>query len=129
MVRMGEDRTWAADDHLRDAAPERVVLYRLVEAVILACGDVRTSVSKTTITFKGPRRGFAGARPTPKGVVGYLDLTRSLVGDPRIRHAAPYQRNLFVNHYLVTSADDIDDIFRSWVAEAYRVGSGEHLRA
>jgi hypothetical protein len=59
--------------------------------------------------------------------VGYLDLTRSLAGDPRIRNVSPYTKRLFVNHYRVTSEGDLDETFRGWVAEAYAVGRGDHL--
>ncbi|WP_193510323.1 DUF5655 domain-containing protein [Cryobacterium sp. BB736] len=117
---------WTVDDHLRGADPAQVELYRAVEAIIRECGPVTLSVSKTTITFKGSSRGFAGARPSKFGVDGYLDLMRSLVGDRRIRSASPYQRNLFVNHFRVSSLADLDESFRGWVAEAYAVGEGAH---
>jgi hypothetical protein len=123
------DGVWTVEDHLRDALAEHVALYRLIEQHLLGLGDVSLSVSKTTITFKGRRRGFAGARPTPRGVQGYLDLTRPLEGDPRIRRADPYTKRLFVNHYLVTAEADVDETFRSWLEEAWRVGQGEHLKA
>ena len=121
------DHTWTVEDHLRDAAPEHVALYRRLEALLLAPGDVTTSPSRTTITFKGPRRGFAGARPTARGVEGYLDLMRRLDGDDRIRSVAPYQRNLFVHGFVLRSADDLDETFAGWVAEADGVGRGAHL--
>jgi hypothetical protein len=122
------ERRLTVDEHLRDAPPEHVALYRRVEEMIHACGPVSVSVSKTTITFKGTRRGFAGARPTRRGVQGYLDLTRSLEGDRRIRSVSPYTKRLFVNHFLVTSPDDLDETFGSWVREAYRVGEGDHQK-
>ncbi len=126
---MGQDeREWSVDDHLRDAQPQQLALYRQFEELVHACGEVFVSVSKTTITFKGRRRGFAGARPTRRGVRGYLDLTRSLEGDRRITNVSPYTKRLYVNHFLVSSADDLDETFRSWVRDAYRVGQGEHLR-
>lgn len=118
---------WTVEDHLRDADPRHVELYHAVAALIRACGPVTLAVSKTTVTFKGERRGFAGARPTWRGVEGYLDLTRSLAGDPRIRRAEPYTKRLWVNHYLVTSVDDLDDTFAGWVGEAHAVGRGAHL--
>src|SRR4051794_9066251 len=80
----GEQKQWTVDDHLRGADPASVDLFRAVEQLIRSFGPVSLSVSKTTITFKGTRRGFAGAKPTKHGVEGYLDLPRSLVGDPRI---------------------------------------------
>jgi hypothetical protein len=124
-----DDTPWTVEDHLRDAPSEHVDLYRRVEAFLLSLGDVSLSVSRTTITFKGSRRGFAGARPTRRGVQGYLDLTRSLEGDPRIRRATPYTKRLFVNQYLLASEADLDDTFRSWLREAWQVGRGDHLRS
>jgi hypothetical protein len=121
------DRIWTVEDHLRDASPEHVALYHAVAALILEQGPVTLSVAKTTITFKGVRRGFAGARPTKHGVEGYLDLQRPLLGDPRIRNSSPYTKRLFVNHYRVASEADLDDTFRGWIAEAYAVGRGDHL--
>ena len=121
------DRIWTVDDHLRGMPPEHVDLYRDVEEAIRACGPVELSVSKTTITFKGARRGFAGARPTVRGVQGYLDLMRPLEGDRRIRRSTPYTARLFVNQFRITSASELDDTFRGWIAEAYAVGQGAHL--
>jgi len=118
---------WTVEDHLRDAAPEHVALYRQVEALILSQGDVRLSVSKTTITFKGSRRGFAGARPTAKGVQGYLDLMRPLPPELRITRVSPYTTRLYVHHYVVRTPDDVDATFARWVHEAFRVGEGDHL--
>ncbi len=127
MKALQRQKAWTVEDHLREASPEHVSLYHAVAALIAEHGPVTLSVSKTTITFKGIRRGFAGARPTKHGVEGYLDLTRSLAGDPRIRRASPYTKRLFVNHYRVASEADLDATFRGWVAEAYAVGRGDHL--
>jgi hypothetical protein len=126
---VAQDGVWTVEDHLRDAPPENVSLYRRVEELILACGEVSLSVSKTTITFKGPRRGFAGARPTERGVQGYLDLMRPLEADRRIRSVSPYTKRLYVNHFVVTSPSEVDDTFSSWIREAHRVGMGDHLKS
>ncbi|MDT0165479.1 DUF5655 domain-containing protein [Actinotalea sp. AC32] len=121
------DQVWTVDDHLRDAAPEHVALYREVEALILGQGDVTVSVSRTTITFKGRRRGFAGARPTGKGVQGYLDLMRPLPLERRVSRVTPYTKRLFVHQYVLRTAEDLDETFAGWVHEAFRVGEGDHL--
>ena len=63
----GGERSWTVQDHLDAAPAEQVELYRAVERIIRDCGPVTLSVSKTTITFKGERRGFAGARPVARG--------------------------------------------------------------
>lgn len=121
-------RTWTVQDHLQDMPVTSVELYRAVETAICACGPVVLSPSKTTITFEGARRGFASARPTRHGVTGYLDLTRSLAGDPRIRSVAPHTSRLHVNHYQLRSSAEIGETFLVWVREAYGVGQGDHLR-
>lgn len=121
--------TWTVTDHLRDKPEDSVALWRRVEEAIRSFGDVTISVSKTTITFKGPRRGFASARPTSTGVQGYFDLTRSLgTDDRRISSVAPYQRNLNVHQYRLREAADLDDTFIGWLRDAYDVGCGAHLR-
>jgi Domain of unknown function (DUF5655) len=84
-------------------------------------------VTKTAITVKGTRRGFAGAKPTMRSLDGYLDLQREL-RDPRIQRASPYTRRLFVHHFRVTSPDQLDDEFAGWIREAYDVGAGVHMR-
>lgn len=119
---------WSVEDHLRGATPEHVALYRLFEALVFQCGPVRVSPSKTTITFKGERRGFAGARPTSRGLRGYLDLTRSAVADARIISSSPYTSRLHVNQYRIASLEELDDQFAELIAEAYLVGQGAHLR-
>jgi hypothetical protein len=123
-------RDWTVEDHLRDATPEQVALYRRFEELVHGCGPVTTAVFRTSITFKGSRRGFAGVKPARDGagLRGFLDLTRSLAGDPRILRGEPYTKRLFVNHFLVRAPEELDDTFRDWVAESYGVGRGDHLR-
>ncbi len=126
MVAMDE-RVWTVDDHLRDADPAHVELWRAFAALVESTGPVTYAVAKTTITFKGPRRGFAGARPTRRGVDGYLDTMRPLDGDPRILRSSPYLTRLYVNHFRISTLADLDDTFAGWVREASAVGAGAHL--
>ncbi|GAB2598106.1 DUF5655 domain-containing protein [Pseudactinotalea suaedae] len=123
---MGE-RAWTVADHL-DGKPEQSVamFHRFVE-LVAACGPYEVSPSKTTVTFKGTRRGFAGARPTPQGLHVYLDLMRPLES-PRVRNVSPYTSRLFVHQLTLTSLDDLDEELAGWIAEAYAVGGGAHLQ-
>ena len=114
------------EDHLAGQPESSVALYRQFVRLVEACGPFSYAVSKTSITFKGSRRGFAGARPTPQGLRGYLDLQRT-VEDPRITNVSPYTKRLFVHHFRITSPDEMDDEFAAWVCEAYQVGAGAHL--
>ncbi|MGC5168364.1 DUF5655 domain-containing protein [Luteimicrobium sp. DT211] len=117
---------WTIDDHLRGKPEASIALFDAFVELVAACGPYTVSVSKSSITFKGTRRGFAGARPDARGLKGYLDLQRR-VADPRISGAAPYESRLFVHHYRVAEPAELDETFAGWLREAYAVGQGEHL--
>jgi Domain of unknown function (DUF5655) len=115
---------WTIERHLEaGTAKARALFHRFVD-IVAACGDYTTSVAKTPITFKGPRRGFAGARPNGDRLDGYFDVTYR-VDDPRVRRASPYQKDLFVHHFRVDSQEQMDGDFVRWIADAYdQVGCG-----
>jgi hypothetical protein len=117
---------WTVERHLRDKPPAVVDLYRRFVELVESCGPVDYAISKTGITFKGSRRGFAGAKPTGGTLDGYLDLQRR-VEDPRIRRAGPYTKRLFVHQFRIRAPEQLDEEFAGWVREAYVVGQGGHL--
>jgi hypothetical protein len=119
--------SWTVEDHLRGQPAASVALFRRFVELLSGIGDFRYAPSKTTVTFKGTRRGFAGARPDRRGLVGYLDLQRE-VQDPRVTSVAPYTTKLFVHHFRVTALEQMDETFVGWLREAYGVGAGAHLR-
>jgi hypothetical protein len=121
------ERIWTVEDHLAGHPASSVALYERFVDLAARCGPFSYAVSTASITFKGSRRGFAGARPDLRGLRGYLDLQRT-VEDPRILSAARYTNRLFVHHYRVTDLAELDDVFADWVHEAYAAGNGEHLR-
>jgi hypothetical protein len=118
---------WTVDDHLAGKPDEIVALYRRFVALVTECGPFSYSVTKTAITMKGSRRGFAGAKPTKRSLDGYLDLQRQL-HDPRILRASPYTKRLFVHQFRVTGLEQLDREFQGWIREAYDVGAGAHMQ-
>jgi hypothetical protein len=126
MADAGAD-TWTVARHLAGQPAFAVDLYNEFIAMVEDIGPFTYAVSKTTITLKGARRGFAGARPDRSGLRGYFDLQRQ-VRDPRITSAAPYTQRLFVHHFRIRSPDEFDEEFAGWLHEAYDVGTGAHLR-
>ena len=119
-------KVWTVEDHLRGKPEASIALYHRFVALLGACGPFTYAVAKSTITFKGERRGFAGAHPTQTGLSGYLDLQRP-VHDRRLAKPQPYTKRLFVHHIRVKHLDDLDAEFAGWIAEAYAVGQGAHL--
>jgi hypothetical protein len=123
---MPQSDEWTIERHLDGQPAFAVDLYRSFIDLVAAIGPFTYAVSKTTITLKGTRRGFAGARPFRGGLRGYLDLQRE-VADPRFVSVAPYTSRLFVHHFRIATPDQLDDTFAGWVHEAYDVGQGAHL--
>lgn len=117
---------WTVERHLAAGSDAGVALYRRFIALVERNGPFHYAVAKTTITLKGQRRGFAGARPKGDVLVGYFDIQREIT-DPRIGSAVPYTSRLFVHHFRVERLDQLDDDFAGWLAEAYAVGEGAHL--
>lgn len=121
------DSAWTVEDHLEGKPAESVAMYHRFVELVEACGPYEVSPSKSSITFKGTRRGFAGARPTAKGLAVYLDLQRPL-DSPRVRNVSPYTQRLFVHHLNLGSLEELDGELADWIEEAYDVGAGAHLR-
>jgi Domain of unknown function (DUF5655) len=119
---------WTVERHLENKPEQIVALYDRFIQLAEACGPFVYSVTKTAITLKGSRRGFAGATPRQSSLTGYLDLQRRVV-DPRIRRSSPYTKRLFVHHFRVVALEELDEEFGVWLSEAYAVGQGAHLGA
>lgn len=54
---------WTVERHLEAGSEAGRELWHRLADLVADCGEHSLSVAKTTVTFKGPRRGFAGARP------------------------------------------------------------------
>lgn len=121
------DGVWTVARHLEGHPAFAVDLYTAFIQMVESLGPFTYSVSKTSITLKGTRRGFAGARPVATGLRGYFDLQRE-VRDRRITSASPYTSRLVVHHFRIETPSELDDEFLGWLREAYAVGNGEHLR-
>lgn len=131
LVRQSDDvpdspDVWTVERHLADQPAFAADLFHRFIAMVEDAGPFTYSVSKSSVTLKGVRRGFAGARPSPRGLRGYFDLQRE-VRDRRITSVSPYTRRLFVHHFQVAAPEELDDEFAGWLREAYAVGAGAHL--
>ncbi|MFD7865246.1 DUF5655 domain-containing protein [Streptomyces sp. NPDC057682] len=117
---------WTVEDHLAGKPDSSVAMFWRFVELVERCGPFVYSVSKSTVTFKGVRRGFAGCHPVPTGLRAYLDLQRA-VEDPRITRAVPYTKRLYVHHVSIGTLDQLDETVAGWIEEAYLVGEGAHL--
>ncbi|WP_034262427.1 DUF5655 domain-containing protein [Actinospica robiniae] len=121
-----DDVEWTVERHMQGKPSQVIELYDRFIGLAEDCGPFGYAVSKTAITLKGVRRGFAGAALGRHALTGYLDLQRR-VEEPRITRSTPYTRRLFVHHFRIQTLDELDDEFAGWLHEAYQVGAGAHL--
>ncbi|WP_329459013.1 DUF5655 domain-containing protein [Streptomyces sp. NBC_01497] len=123
-----DSEEWTVERHLCARPPAVVALYHRFVELAEDCGPFTYAVARTAITFKGPRRGFAGLSPGPRHLAGHLDLRHRAAHD-RTPRSAPYPNRLRVHHFRITELAQLDDAFAALLRAAYEVGSGAHLGA
>lgn len=113
------------EDHFRGKPPGIRALFDAVVASIEAIGPVRILPEKTRIAFQ-VRMSFAQVTPRQKWLDGHVVLARrhELARFRKIQTISP--RN-HVHEFRLTTPEEVDGEFRSWLAEAYLVGEQHHL--
>ena len=111
--------------HFHGKPPAIRALYREVVAVIKSIGPVRVLPEKTRIAFQ-VRMSFAQVTPRRGWLDGHVVLARRLE-HPRFRSVQTFSPRNHLHTFRLFRPEEIDDEFRSWLAEAYRVGDQRHL--
>lgn len=112
--------------HFKGKPPEIRRLFDAVRAEIRRIGPVRVLPEKTRIAFQ-VRMSFAQVTPRRRWLDGHLVLARR-VESPRFRKVETYSPRNHLHVFRLYDVADIDDQFRAWLAEAYRVGEQRHLQ-
>jgi hypothetical protein len=111
--------------HFRNKPPEIRLLFNQVVSAVRALGPVRVLPEKTRIAFQ-VRMSFAQITPRRHWLDGHVVLARRL-DHPRFRSIQTISPRNHVHVFRLVHPRDIDDDFRAWMAEAYRVGQQKHL--
>ena len=119
--------THELEAHFRGKPEEIRRLFDCVVAVIQAIGPVRVLPEKTRIAFQ-TRMSFAQVTPRRGWLDGHVVLARRLES-PRFRRIETFSPRNHLHAFRLAREADIDEEFRAWMAEAYRVGNQEHLIA
>jgi len=112
--------------HFADADRDVRAAFDQVLAAVSAFGPVQVLPEKTRIALH-VRMSFAAFTPRRHWLGGHLVLARH-AGSPRFLKAEELSPRNVVHTFRLTSAADVDAEFVSWLAEAYQVGSQQHLR-
>jgi hypothetical protein len=122
-VRQGQKHvcsTKTVEDHFKDSTEEIRHLYEGFIRLVKACGPFELNVNNRAIGFQGTKRIFAGVKPRPNTLDGYLDLPAGTTS-PRLRSTSPYGK-LVVGYFRISSLEQYDAEFERLVRLAYEVG-------
>jgi Domain of unknown function (DUF5655) len=115
------------DDHFAGTDPAVRATFDRVLAAVSACGPFEVLPEKTRIALH-VRMSFAAFLPRRRWPGRHLVLARP-VASPWFLRVDTYSPRNVVHAFRLTSPADVDAEFAGWLAEAYRVGAQEHLRA
>ncbi len=114
------------DRHFAHADPVVRAVFDCVLAAVASSGPVDVLCEKTRIALH-VRMSFAAFMPRRHWPNGHLVLARRIDSPRFLRVQALSERNV-VHAFRLTSPADVDPEFVAWLADAYRVGTQEHLR-
>lgn len=118
--------TYDLEAHFR-GKPERIrKLFDRVVAAVKRIGPVHVLPEKTRIAFQ-TRMSFAQITPRRGWLDGHVVLARRLES-PRFRRVETFSARNHLHAFRLVDESEIDDEFRAWLREAYRVGNQEHLK-
>ena len=109
---------WTVERHLLDKPAQVVALYDRFLELAGACGPFTLSVTKTAITLKGTRRGFAGLKPRSAWLDGYLDEV------PKEEEA----RKAYIKGRFQQRDGSIADRYRDRLVELYGERKGKAIK-
>jgi len=110
------------------ADPYVVPLYKALESLLFALGEVTCKVQKTQISFSSGK-GFAYVWLPIHKVKGrpehYFVLSFSLnhqITNPRIVEAVEPYPGRWMHHLILSAPEDLDEELMAWLREAYNFG-------
>ena len=103
-----------------------VSLFEGFSALVRECGPVQVAPAKTRIGFQVRMIFAAVNKVSDKNLEAHVVLTRRLK-HPRFTRIETMTTKCYVHHFRVESLSELDDEVRSWLKEAYQVGTQEHL--
>lgn len=91
-----------------------------------ALGPVEVLGQKTRVALH-VRMSFAALIPRRRWLDGHLVLAQR-IDSPRFTRIEVFSPRNVLHAFRLTGPGEVDDEFRGWLAEAYRVGEQRHLR-
>lgn len=117
---------FSVEKFLAGKSPHAISLYEHFNALVHNCGPVLIAPAKTRIEFQVRMIFAAVNKLSDRALEAHVVLTRRLES-PRFRRIDTMTPKCFVHHFRIESLSDLDEEVKSWLCEAYQVGTQEHL--
>jgi Domain of unknown function (DUF5655) len=103
-----------------------ISLYEHFSALVHDCGPVQIAPAKARVGFQVRMIFAAVNKLSDRGLDAHVVLSRRLEG-PRFRRIETMTPRCYVHHFRVESVSELDEEVKSWLREAYQVGTQERL--
>ena len=117
---------YSVERFLTGKSRHAISLYRHFAAIVRDCGPLKIAPAKTRIGFQVRMIFAAVNKLSDRGLEAHVVLMRRLES-PRFRRIDTMTPKCYVHHFKVESLSELDEEVKSWLREAYQVGTQEHL--
>ena len=103
-----------------------ISLYELFNTLVHDCGPIQVAPARTRIGFQVRMIFAAVNKLSDQGLDAHVVLSRRL-NSPRFRRIETMTPKCYVHHFRIEVLNQFDDEVKSWLREAYEVGTQKHL--
>jgi hypothetical protein len=116
----------SVEKFLAGKSKNAISLYERFSALVSECGPVQIAPAKTRIGFQVRMIFAAVNKLSDHGLEAHVVLTRRLQRSrfTRIETMSP---KCYVHHFRIESLSELDEQVKSWLKEAYQVGTQKHF--
>lgn len=117
---------YSVSKFLAGKSQQAISLYEHFSALVSECGPVQIAPAKTRIGFQVRMIFAAVNKLSGQGLEAHVVLSRRLKGS-RFKRIETMSPKCFVHHFRIESLSELDEELKSWLREAYQVGTQKHL--
>jgi uncharacterized protein DUF5655 len=117
---------YSVDKFLAGKSKRAISLYEGFSKLVADCGPVKVAPAKTRIGFQVRMIFAAVNKLSERGLEAHVVLRRRMRSS-RFSRVETMTPTCYVHHFKIELISELDDEVKSWLREAYEVGTQRHL--